>query len=270
MAQSTRNSPQNGTQDGTLGGPQAIRPDICVIGAGAGGLAAAAAAAAFGSRCRAHRERPHGRRDALWRLAAGAGADRGRRAGAGGAHCSAVRRQDRALRRRFRRRVSARARGRRRGGAARFARALCRPRRARHRRRRPFHRPRHRRRSDGLAIKARRFIIATGSSPELPPIPGLADVPHLTSETVFDLDDCPRHLIVHRRRPGRARNGAGVPPARRRGHRARSGRRRLPATIANAPPRARRARPRRRRAAQRRENRAGAARPGARAGRYFR
>ncbi len=49
---------------------------------------------------------------------------------------------------------------------------------------------------NGFVIKARRFIIATGSSPELPPIQGLADVPHLTSENVFDLDECPRHLIV--------------------------------------------------------------------------
>src|SRR5271169_1178504 len=37
----------------------------------------------------------------------------------------------------------------------------------------------------GFAIKARRFIIATGSSPELPPIPGLADVPLLTNEKCF-------------------------------------------------------------------------------------
>jgi pyruvate/2-oxoglutarate dehydrogenase complex dihydrolipoamide dehydrogenase (E3) component len=48
----------------------------------------------------------------------------------------------------------------------------------------------------GFVIKARRFIIATGSSPGLPAIPGLADVPHLTNENVFDLEECPRHLIV--------------------------------------------------------------------------
>jgi pyruvate/2-oxoglutarate dehydrogenase complex dihydrolipoamide dehydrogenase (E3) component len=45
-------------------------------------------------------------------------------------------------------------------------------------------------------VAARRFVIATGSSPALPAIPGLADTPHLTSDTVFDLADCPRHLIV--------------------------------------------------------------------------
>jgi pyruvate/2-oxoglutarate dehydrogenase complex dihydrolipoamide dehydrogenase (E3) component len=47
-----------------------------------------------------------------------------------------------------------------------------------------------------FTIAARRFVIATGSSPALPAIPGLADTPHLTSDTIFDLADCPRHLIV--------------------------------------------------------------------------
>ena len=47
-----------------------------------------------------------------------------------------------------------------------------------------------------FTIAARRFVIATGSVPALPAIPGLADTPHLTSDTVFDLADCPRHLIV--------------------------------------------------------------------------
>jgi pyruvate/2-oxoglutarate dehydrogenase complex dihydrolipoamide dehydrogenase (E3) component len=51
-------------------------------------------------------------------------------------------------------------------------------------------------------IKARRFVIATGSSAAVPPIPGLArehggaGVPFLTNETVFDLAERPRHLIV--------------------------------------------------------------------------
>jgi len=49
---------------------------------------------------------------------------------------------------------------------------------------------------DGIEIKARRFVVATGSSPALPPIPGLDETPHLTNETVFDLTECPRHLIV--------------------------------------------------------------------------
>jgi len=45
-------------------------------------------------------------------------------------------------------------------------------------------------------IKARRFVIATGSSPSAPPIPGLAETPHLTNETIFDLTECPKHLLV--------------------------------------------------------------------------
>jgi pyruvate/2-oxoglutarate dehydrogenase complex dihydrolipoamide dehydrogenase (E3) component len=49
---------------------------------------------------------------------------------------------------------------------------------------------------DAIEIKARRFVIATGSSPFLPPIPGLEATPHLTNETVFDLTVRPEHLIV--------------------------------------------------------------------------
>ncbi len=48
----------------------------------------------------------------------------------------------------------------------------------------------------GVEIKARRFVLATGSSPVVPPIPGLADVPYLTNETVFDLTECPAHLLI--------------------------------------------------------------------------
>jgi len=49
---------------------------------------------------------------------------------------------------------------------------------------------------DGIEIAARRFVIATGSSPALPPIAGLEAVPYLTNETVFDLTARPEHLIV--------------------------------------------------------------------------
>jgi pyruvate/2-oxoglutarate dehydrogenase complex dihydrolipoamide dehydrogenase (E3) component len=48
----------------------------------------------------------------------------------------------------------------------------------------------------GRTIKARRFVIATGSSPFIPPIPGLLDTPHLTTEMVSTLAESPRHLIV--------------------------------------------------------------------------
>lgn len=48
----------------------------------------------------------------------------------------------------------------------------------------------------GRHIRARRFVIATGSSPAAPPIPGLDQVPYLTNETVFDLDERPERLVV--------------------------------------------------------------------------
>ena len=38
------------------------------------------------------------------------------------------------------------------------------------------------------AIKARRFVIATGSRPAAPPIPGLDDLPFLTNETRLRAD----------------------------------------------------------------------------------
>ena len=50
--------------------------------------------------------------------------------------------------------------------------------------------------SDGTRVRSRRFVIATGSSPAAPPIPGLDTLDYLTNETVFDLRDCPEHLIV--------------------------------------------------------------------------
>ena len=49
---------------------------------------------------------------------------------------------------------------------------------------------------DAVEIRARRFVIATGSSPALPLILGLEAAPYLTNETIFDLTTCPEHLIV--------------------------------------------------------------------------
>jgi pyruvate/2-oxoglutarate dehydrogenase complex dihydrolipoamide dehydrogenase (E3) component len=45
-------------------------------------------------------------------------------------------------------------------------------------------------------IKARRIVIATGSSPLVPPIPGLDGVPYETNETIFDLMERPDHLLI--------------------------------------------------------------------------
>jgi pyruvate/2-oxoglutarate dehydrogenase complex dihydrolipoamide dehydrogenase (E3) component len=48
----------------------------------------------------------------------------------------------------------------------------------------------------GKTIKARRFVIATGSRPFVPPIPGVETVPYLTNETIFAQRERPGHLIV--------------------------------------------------------------------------
>lgn len=45
-------------------------------------------------------------------------------------------------------------------------------------------------------ITARRIVLATGSSPLVPPIPGLDKVPYLTNETLFDLREKPGHLLI--------------------------------------------------------------------------
>jgi pyruvate/2-oxoglutarate dehydrogenase complex dihydrolipoamide dehydrogenase (E3) component len=48
----------------------------------------------------------------------------------------------------------------------------------------------------GFVIRARRFVVATGSRPFLPPVPGLPNLPHHTNETIFDLDRLPAHLLI--------------------------------------------------------------------------
>ncbi|MEJ2125368.1 MAG: FAD-dependent oxidoreductase, partial [Alphaproteobacteria bacterium] len=45
-------------------------------------------------------------------------------------------------------------------------------------------------------ISARRFIVATGSSPAIPPISGLDRIPYLTNETIFDHPELPENLII--------------------------------------------------------------------------
>jgi len=50
--------------------------------------------------------------------------------------------------------------------------------------------------AEGRRYTARRIVIATGSRPAVPPIPGLADVPYLTNETVFANERLPAHLLI--------------------------------------------------------------------------
>ena len=45
-------------------------------------------------------------------------------------------------------------------------------------------------------VRARRFFVATGARPVIPPIPGLLEVPYLTNETIFSLKSIPRHLVI--------------------------------------------------------------------------
>jgi len=45
-------------------------------------------------------------------------------------------------------------------------------------------------------ITARRVVIATGSAPLVPPIPGLDGVPYETNETLFELREKPDHLLI--------------------------------------------------------------------------
>ena len=48
----------------------------------------------------------------------------------------------------------------------------------------------------GRRLTADRVVIATGSTPMVPPIPGLKDVPYLTNETVWNLSTAPASLAV--------------------------------------------------------------------------
>jgi pyruvate/2-oxoglutarate dehydrogenase complex dihydrolipoamide dehydrogenase (E3) component len=50
--------------------------------------------------------------------------------------------------------------------------------------------------ADGQIYQARKFIIATGSRPAIPPIRGLADVPYFTTETIFKNRKLPNHLLI--------------------------------------------------------------------------
>jgi pyruvate/2-oxoglutarate dehydrogenase complex dihydrolipoamide dehydrogenase (E3) component len=48
----------------------------------------------------------------------------------------------------------------------------------------------------GRALRARGFVIGTGSQPAVPPVPGLAQAGYLTSETIWGLDVLPARLAV--------------------------------------------------------------------------
>jgi pyruvate/2-oxoglutarate dehydrogenase complex dihydrolipoamide dehydrogenase (E3) component len=49
---------------------------------------------------------------------------------------------------------------------------------------------------NGQELKARNYVLSTGSRPAVPPIPGLAEAGYLTNEQVFSLQEQPKSLIV--------------------------------------------------------------------------
>lgn len=48
----------------------------------------------------------------------------------------------------------------------------------------------------GAAVRFRQALVATGSEPVLPAVPGLAEVSPLTTDTVWDLEELPERLVV--------------------------------------------------------------------------
>ena len=60
----------------------------------------------------------------------------------------------------------------------------------------PRFRDNHRLEVGDTILSARTFVIATGSSPLVPTVPGLDGVPFLTNETLFDLQRLPGSLII--------------------------------------------------------------------------
>jgi pyruvate/2-oxoglutarate dehydrogenase complex dihydrolipoamide dehydrogenase (E3) component len=49
---------------------------------------------------------------------------------------------------------------------------------------------------NGTTVRARRFVVATGSRALRPPIPGIEATPYLTNESLFENTAFPEHLIV--------------------------------------------------------------------------
>jgi pyruvate/2-oxoglutarate dehydrogenase complex dihydrolipoamide dehydrogenase (E3) component len=49
---------------------------------------------------------------------------------------------------------------------------------------------------NGEQLTAKRIVIATGSHPAIPPIEGITDVPYLTSNTLWQIQELPRHLLI--------------------------------------------------------------------------
>lgn len=174
---------------------ETLTPDLCVIGAGAGGLSVAAGAARLGASV-VLIEQGHMGGDCLnfgcvpskALLAAGAAAQAMREAGRFGLRAVEPRADWAQVRAHVKGAVAAVApmdsQARYEGMGVRVIRAHARFADARGLE------------AGGVAVRARRFVIATGSTPAVPPIPGLELARFLTNETIFDLDTLPTRLIV--------------------------------------------------------------------------
>jgi pyruvate/2-oxoglutarate dehydrogenase complex dihydrolipoamide dehydrogenase (E3) component len=173
-----------------------LRPDLCVIGAGSGGLSVAAAAAAFGvpvvlvEQARMGGECLNtGCVPSKALLAAGERARTMRESGEFGVEAGRIRVDFAAVRRHIRQAISAIAPN---DSAERFTGLGV---RVIHGAARFIDRETVAVGAEFL-IKARRFVLATGSAPAIPAIPGLDQVPYLTNATIFDLAVRPKHLLV--------------------------------------------------------------------------
>lgn len=49
---------------------------------------------------------------------------------------------------------------------------------------------------NGKTLTTKNIVVATGASPLVPPIPGLNEVPYLTSDNIWGLRELPKHLVV--------------------------------------------------------------------------
>jgi pyruvate/2-oxoglutarate dehydrogenase complex dihydrolipoamide dehydrogenase (E3) component len=50
--------------------------------------------------------------------------------------------------------------------------------------------------TDGRRMTAASFIVCTGTSPSIPPIDGIETVPYLTNQTLFEMKNLPRSIVI--------------------------------------------------------------------------
>ena len=49
---------------------------------------------------------------------------------------------------------------------------------------------------NGQTLKFKKCVIATGGRPFVPPVPGVKDIPHYTSENIFNLTNQPPKILI--------------------------------------------------------------------------